>query len=723
MAGIEGIVASAVVKEAIRGLAAAAGSPMAKLWKSCKQDLEEMRGTLTLIEAGLRDAERRSGGEEAVRVWLRQLKAVARDISAALDKPPPPPWKSLYNQLKVLCRSKRCLIVLDDLWESDIEMLRKLKLLLRCGKKGILVKVIVTTRNEEIVHEMSTLCPYKLGPLSDDSCWAVFKQVAFHWKDEENSHVLEAVGKDIAKNCKGLPLAAHAVGSMLRYRTVDFWKATRDSNTWDQYSSHDNVLPSLRLSYEHMPSYLKPCFAYCAIFQKGSTIDKDKLIQQWITLDFIKPFLPNLSYKVQAEEYLREILATSLLQNFVSSLVTHEHAKASQHLIMHDLARSVAGDEALFLDCTKQNNSLSDSCHHVVVVRYDKKLSKSLPVKVRSLHFRDCGGIQLPGDAFSSTKSLHVLDITGCDLRKLPDPMRQLAYLSLEYLNLSACPVSALPESLGNLKMLRALNISGCISLRKLPQSVLKLPNLVRGCFPRIEEQIKESSLPNGLLSLPNFFVCTMHGGISSNILQLEGVNPAELEIKFLENVMSLEEAKKVNLASKSRLSKLFLSWTGSVNDHLVDDESLLRELLAPTTLEQFILQGYMGTRFPCWIGSATYLPSLSRIELLNMPRCTQLPSLGQLPNLQDLCLRALPNIKKLDEDFCGGSPAFVKLSTFTLQDMNNLEIWNTTVSISDDDTRKNFMFPNLHKLLIHGCSKLRVKPCPPATDGMGDRG
>ncbi|CAN6304428.1 unnamed protein product [Urochloa humidicola] len=1091
MAGIEGMVASAFVKEAIRGLAAAAGSPVAKLRRSCKQDLEEMRGTLTLLEAGVRDAERRSGGEEAVRVWLKQLKDVARDISATLDKMPPPPWKvfarislvnkiddlkkklkaveekrrilgfslhnsasnedmivkretiacvddgftvigrsgendqiirlllqseenlavicivglggigkttlaklvfndsrmqeferkawvhvsqrfdlgrigkaiisqfqgtaagfddlqSLYNQLEILCSGKRCLIVLDDLWESDIAILRKLKLLLRCGKKGSLVKVLVTTRNEEIAHEISTLCPYKLGPLPEDSCWTVFKQVAFQWKDEENLHVLEAVGRDISKKCKGLPLAAHAVGSMLCNKTVDFWKATRDSNNWDQYSSHDDVLPSLRLSYDHMPSYLKPCFAYCAIFQKGSTIDKDKLIQQWIALDFIKPSLPNLSYKVQAEEYLREILATSLLQNFVPSLVTHELAKDSQHLIMHDLvhdlARSVAGDEAVFLDCTMQNNSLSDSCHHVVVVRYDKRLSKSLPVKVRSLHFRDCGGTQLPSDAFSSIKSLHVLDITGCALRKLPDPIRQLAHLryldasvlpdkdlpmwitsllklhflsiqgsskisnlpdsigklkelthldlsccgnlayipeifsdltnlsllnlancsslsalpdsmrdlvnlvnlnlsgcgleelpqivgnlhklhlldlsrcsklrvlpdslgnleslhklnlsycsvlegipkpfgdlqelrfldlsrcsslvrlpdsfgnlkklqhlnlegfmrstslhpsdllcffnvlfrvlcklsSLEYLNLSTCPVSVLPESLGNLKMLRTLNISYCISLRKLPQSVLKLPNLeslvVRGCFPRIEEQIKESSLSNGLLSLPKIFVCAMPGGMSSNIVQLEGVNPAELEIKFLENVTSLEEAKKVNLASKSRLSKLFLSWTGSVNDHLVDDEFLLRELLAPTTLEQFILQGYMGIRFPSWIVSATYLANLSRIELLNMPRCTQLPSLGQLPNLQELCLRALPNIKKLDEDFCGGSPAFVKLTTFILQDMNNLEVWNTTVTISYEDTRKNFMFPNLHKLLIHGCNKLRVKPCPPAT-------
>ncbi|XP_062211735.1 uncharacterized protein LOC133912826 isoform X2 [Phragmites australis] len=107
MAGVEVMVASAVVKEAIRGLAAAAGGPMAKLWRSCKADLEDMRSTLSLLEAGFRDAEQRSGSEEGVRVWLGQLKAVARDISAVLDQPPPPPWKvfaklSLVNKIEEL---------------------------------------------------------------------------------------------------------------------------------------------------------------------------------------------------------------------------------------------------------------------------------------------------------------------------------------------------------------------------------------------------------------------------------------------------------------------------------------------------------------------------------------------------------------------------------------------------------------------------------------------
>ncbi|XP_047087728.1 putative disease resistance protein RGA3 isoform X3 [Lolium rigidum] len=736
---MEAIVASVVVKQAIRSLAAAAGSPMARLWRNCKADLEEMRSTLSLLEAGLRDAERRSGNEEAVRVWLQLLKAVARDISGALDHPPPPSWKifaklslvnkieqlkkklkavdekrhifgftfhnrsiiedtdgrretmaciddefsivgrsrekqeivrillqserkmtilpilglggmgkttlaklvfndsrmqyferrawvhvsqnfnlariakavasqfqgtadgfddlqSLYNQLENISSGKKCLIVLDDLWESDIELLRKMKLMLNCGKQRSMVKIIVTTRIEAIAQELSTASPYKLGPLSDDNCWTVFKQIAFQSTNEEDLYVLEAVGRDIAIKCKGLPLAAHAVGSMLRNKSVDFWKATRDSTTWHKSSSHGDVLPSLRLSYEHMPFYLKPCFSYCAIFSKGRAMDKDKLIQQWIALDFVKPALPTLSHKVQAEEYLRELLATSLLQYSVSSLVTHEHAKdskeVSMHDLVHDLARSVAGDETFYLHAINQNTSPSDNCHHIVVVTYDKRLSRSLSANVRSLHFRDCAGQQLPGDTFSLTKNVRVLDITGCVLRKLPDPIRQLAHL--RYLDASLLCDKDLPMWITSLVKLHYLSIHGSSKISELPKSIGNLKDLVH----------LDLSCCGSLAHLPEFF-------------------------SYLTNLLLL------NIADCSSLSALPNSICDLVN-----------------------------------------------LEILNLSGST----LEELP-------KGLGNLKK---------------------DMKNLEVWYTRVLIDAEYKREEVMFPNLHKLLIHGCNKLMVKPCPP---------
>ncbi|XP_027118738.1 putative disease resistance protein RGA4 [Coffea arabica] len=51
-----------------------------------KKDLEKLRGSLVMIQAFLRDAERRPVGEEAVKLWLQKLEGVAYDADDVLDE-------------------------------------------------------------------------------------------------------------------------------------------------------------------------------------------------------------------------------------------------------------------------------------------------------------------------------------------------------------------------------------------------------------------------------------------------------------------------------------------------------------------------------------------------------------------------------------------------------------------------------------------------------------
>jgi hypothetical protein len=64
-----------------------------------------------------------------------------------------------------------------------------------------------------------------------------------------------------------------------------------------------------------MPSHLKPCFAYCAVFPKGCHIEKSSLIQQWIALGFVQ--LPDQSFTAQqaGERYFEELREMSFLQD------------------------------------------------------------------------------------------------------------------------------------------------------------------------------------------------------------------------------------------------------------------------------------------------------------------------------------------------------------------------------------------------------------------------
>jgi hypothetical protein len=44
---------------------------------------------------------------------------------------------------------------------------------------------------------------------------------------------------------------------------------------------------------------------------------------------------------------------------------------------------------------------------------------------------------------------------------------------------------------------------------------------------------------------------------------------------------------------------------------------------------------------------------------------------------------------------------------------MKGLKEWNTTYSV--EEGQEEFMFPVLDRLEIQYCSRLRLKPCPPA--------
>ena len=224
----------------------------------------------------------------------------------------------MQNSLQELLadKNKKILIVLDDLWEADVFRLKSLKDMLKIGN-GSNVIVIVTTRDEDIANKISTIQPYKLRPLTDDMCWSIIKEKsAFESRGDREQ--LEKIGNVIAMKCCGVALAANSLGHTLKSMKHSEWESVRDSNLWNVSSSVDTpysqVLASLKLSYSVIPSYLKICFAYCAIFPKGHKIVKDNLIAQWVSLGFCTWQL--------GEKYISQLLGLSFLEYPKSSSVS-----------------------------------------------------------------------------------------------------------------------------------------------------------------------------------------------------------------------------------------------------------------------------------------------------------------------------------------------------------------------------------------------------------------
>jgi hypothetical protein len=73
------------------------------------------------------------------------------------------------------------------------------------------VLIVVTTREKRIAKEIGTADPFELPPLSDQMCWDILK-VKSKFETRQDKERLEPIGKEIAKKCGGVALAAQSLG-------------------------------------------------------------------------------------------------------------------------------------------------------------------------------------------------------------------------------------------------------------------------------------------------------------------------------------------------------------------------------------------------------------------------------------------------------------------------------------------------------------------------------
>uniref|UniRef100_A0A0D9XAE1 Rx N-terminal domain-containing protein n=1 Tax=Leersia perrieri TaxID=77586 RepID=A0A0D9XAE1_9ORYZ len=193
----------------------------------------------------------------------------------------------LRRQLEEAIGRKRFLLVLDDVWnEDEVKWDEDLRPLLNSvGGPGSII--VVTTRSQRVASIMKTRQSHELARLSEDESWELFSRRAFGKVQEQTC--LVTIGKRIAKKCKGLPLALKTMdGLMSSKQQVQEWEAIARSNIGDTIKGKDEILSILKLSYKHLPSEMKQCFTFCAIFSKDYEMEKDMLIQLWIANGFIQ---------------------------------------------------------------------------------------------------------------------------------------------------------------------------------------------------------------------------------------------------------------------------------------------------------------------------------------------------------------------------------------------------------------------------------------------------
>ncbi|KAK9090808.1 hypothetical protein Sjap_023985 [Stephania japonica] len=629
-------------------------------------------------------------------------------------------------RLREILNGKRFLLVLDDVWNEKQEEWDKLKSVLRCGARGS--SIIVTTRGEKIARMMATLPLHQLELLSKDDSWSLFKRFAFDCRGSEYDQNLIAIGEDVVQKCGGVPLAIKALGGLLRFKEKESdWLAIKESEMWDIPEEENDILPTLRLSYKHLSSHLRQCFAYCCIFPKDYEIEREYLIQFWIANGFI-----HSNGQMDLEDVGDEIFNNLLWRSFLHQEPNEYFSNKvcyKMHDLMHDLALSIMKNECFIMEhgMTQEvpkgvrhlsyDNPYNLQCH--IFGNIDVDELKSL----RSFH------------PLSYSRPLHLYDIspnalTKGPLRMLTFPFDHLQKWSvfiyrlrhLRYLDLSHSDIKLLPESFVCLQNLQTLKLKCCRKLCKLPRDMSHMINLrhldIEACNSLTHLPRKMGRLTK-MHTLTMFIVGKDEG---RRIEELKDLNKlrGHIKIKDLDTVKSPTDAKMANLANKSNLESLSLNWRVNERDvarRASIDEKVLESLQPHTNLKRLILRGYEGKEFPRWMRDMM-LPNLVGIKLSKCSKCEHLPSLlGRLPLLQYLTIDGMDHVKVLlqennqlvgDASVMNANEAlFPSMKTLTLSNLPNLEDWIVGV----EKEKESLVCPCLEYLSITNCPKLKGLP------------
>lgn len=626
------------------------------------------------------------------------LEAAAYDQSFASTN-----MNMLQETLSGVLRGKRYLLVLDDVWNEDHDKWLSYRAALISGGFGS--KIVVTSRNENVGRIMGGNEAYKLQQLSDDDSWSVFKSHAFRDGDCSTYPQLEMIGREIVKKLKGLPLASKALGSLLFCKAdEEEWKDILRNDIWELPADRNNILPALRLSYNHLPPHLKQCFAFCSVYPKDYIFTREKLVKIWLALGFIRQ-----SRKKRPEDtgnaYFNELLSRSFFQPYKENYVMHD--------AMHDLAKSISMEDSDQFEYGRRDGNaikirhLSFQCRDARCMHFEPLYGFRKLRTLIIMHGYKSKMTQLPDGVFMKLQFLRVLDMHGRGLKELPESIGNLK--QLRFLDLTSTEIKTLPTSIVKLYNMQILKLSDCNSLREMPQGITELTNL-----RHLEASTRLLSRIPGIGSLICLqeleeFVVRKHLG--HNITELRNMDQlqGQLSIRGLNNVADGQDAISAKLKTKEYLQTIHLIWDEDCKVTPSEQQEEVLEGLQPhLDLKELMIKGFPGVRFPSWLAS-TFIPNLQTIHICNC-RSTALPPLGQLPFLKNLDIAGATEVTQLGREFTGfGQPkCFPALEELLLEDMPNLREW--IFEVADQ------LFPQLTELGLIKCPQLKKLPPLPST-------
>ncbi|CAM0908195.1 unnamed protein product [Alopecurus aequalis] len=646
----------------------------------------------------------------------------------------------LQRELGELLASKRCLLVLDDVWNheragSEVERKQAWAALVsftRFVKDGS--KIVMTTRAKICSTTLGAAATIVLeGIKPDEMITLLLKDTAKLGGDDNDTRIKDLLNEQLTK-LKGSPLAAVEIGEELRKQAGSH---RRCSNILTDIENHmDSVFSGHFFTYHHLPPHLQRCFAFCSIFPYKWRFQPEKLARMWIAHGFVEEETHRCSPCGQrsmedlAMDYFDSLVDRSLFQveeGCSMGTRTDQGGNKTYYYVIHEqihwMLRLASARNCISISGAASHSAarnIPPTVRHLSVTRgcLDRLTAQSsiTLANLRTLVVLKDNGDDDPSassyidkDVLGQFKGVRVLDLTEIGITELPGSIGKLKHV--RYLGLPST-ITSLCDQVTRLLFLQTLSVGdkrnkakNCL-LQMFPKGMSRLINMRHldidtGCIAYISGIGRLVKLQGSI----EFQVMKGSEEEGHSLSELAGMNSlgGTLSIKGLDAVASKEEAEQARLVCKGSVQVLKLQW-GAQDGRPAAGSSAAAAADDPAVA---VLEGLQ--------------PHSDLRDLRITRRLQALPAVGALPCLELLDIKELTSIERIDAGFCGGG-MFRKLKKILLEDMPVLVAWCDMPKLA---------FPQLTEVSVVDCPLLtslsgleccrcplnmRIKGCPAIT-------